>query len=256
MREKWRELSSFQRVLLAILAGMILGFGIATPIVSARKGIEYRNTLLYLTQEGEVRRYAGRIDGARTEFIVNPDGTVEYHWGEEVYGPYQVWEDPAAAPEAFMTGLEIRQGSQTLFRGGLRGGEWPMLYGEDGTPDQFLEITYGTSGGKVYKDGKELTPRDLHEPGLTTVANLALGEPELAHRGNFGLYLLVTLMPAAVMFGICFWKRLFYHRMSLTVQNPDGVEPSDYYLFTQNAGWVVLAAASGVLYWMVLTTIY
>lgn len=52
MREKWRELSLFQRVLLVILAAMILGFGVATPIMSIRKGIEYRDTLLYFTQEG------------------------------------------------------------------------------------------------------------------------------------------------------------------------------------------------------------
>lgn len=255
MRKKWRELSLFQRVLLVILAAMILGFGIATPMVSAQKGIEYRNTLLYAAREGEVRRYAGRVDGKRTEFTVTPEGTVEYHWGEEVYGPYRVVEDPAAAPETRMTGLEIRQDGQVLFRGGLRGGEWPMLYGEDGEPFEFLEITYGTSSGKIYRNGKELTPRDLHEPGLSTVANLALGEPELTHRGNFGLYLLVTLLPVMDILGICFWKCLFYHRMSLTVRDPDAAEPSDYYLSVQRAGWIILAVGSAVCYWMVLTAI-
>ena len=89
MREAWREMSLLQRVLLAILAAMILGFGIATPIMSIREGIEYGNTLLHFTQEGEVRRYTGRIDGRRAEFAVMPDGTVEYRWGEEAYGPYQ-----------------------------------------------------------------------------------------------------------------------------------------------------------------------
>lgn len=254
MREKWTELSLFQRVLLAILAAMVLGFGIATSIAVNREGIEYRDTLLYLTREGEIRRYAGRVDGRRTEFAVRPGGTVEYRWGEEVYGPYQVAEDPAAAKDS-MTGLEIRQGGQTLFRGGLSGGEWPVLYGEDGEPLEFLEITYSTSSGIVYRDGKELTPRDLHEPGLTTVARLALREPELTRRGNFGLYLLTTLLPVLDILGICFWKTLFYYRMSLTVQNPATAEPSDYYMLSQRVGWIILAVVSAICYWIALTTI-
>lgn len=255
MREKWRKLSLFQRVLLAILAAMILGFGIANSIAVSREGLAYRDTLLYLTREGEVRRYAGRVDGRRAEFAVTPDGTVEYRWGEEVYGPYQVAEDSSAAPKPGTTGLEIRQGGEVLFRGGFTGGDWPMLYGEGGDPFNILEITCGTSSGTIYKDGKALTPRDLHEPGLTTVANLVLGEPELTHRGDFGLYLLVTLLPVMDILGICFWKKLFYHNMSLTVRDPDSAEPSDYYLSVQRVGWIVLAVGSAVCYWMALTSI-
>lgn len=255
MREKWRKLSLFQRVLLAILAAMILGFGVANAIAVTRKGLAYRDTLLCLTREGETCRYAGRVDGRRAEFTVTPEGTVEYRWGEEVYGPYQVAEAPSAAPERDMTGLEIRQGDRMIFRGGLFGGKWPILYGEDGEPFEFLEIVYGTSSGIVYRDGKELTQRDLHEPSLTTVANLVLGEPELTHRGNFGLYLLVTLLAVMDILGICFWKKLFYHRMSLTVRDPDSAEPSDYYLSVQRAGWIILTVGSAVCYWMALTAI-
>lgn len=253
--EKWRKLSLFQRVMLAILAAMILGFGIATPIMSTREGIEYGNTLLHFTQEGEVCRYAGRLDGKRAEFAVMPDGTVEYRWGDEVYGPYQVTEDHAAAPESYTTGLEIRQGDQVLFQGGLSNGEWPILYDEDGEPFNLLDITYGTSGGKVYdSNGKELTQRDLHEPGLELVAQLVL-RPELTHQGDFGLYLLATLIPAIGIMDICFWKKWFYYRMSWTVRDPDVAEPSDYYLFAQRAGWVILTVVSAVCYWMALTTI-
>lgn len=257
MREKWRELSLFQRVLLVILAAMILGFGVATPIMSIRKGIEYRDTLLYFTQEGEVRRYAGRVDGKRTEFTVTPGGTVEYRWGEELYGPYRVVEDPSAAPETGMTGLEILQGDQTLFRGGMRGGgEWSILYGEDGEPFDFLNITYGTSDGKVYdSNGKELTPRDLHEPGLGTVAKLALREPELTHRGSFGLYLLVTLLAVFNMFQICFPGLMFRWSIMWHVRDPYAAEPSDFYIAMEKIEWVVLTVVAAVLYWMAMTVI-
>lgn len=255
MREKWREMSLFRRSLLAVLAVMIAGFGIATPIMSARKGIEYRDTLLYFTQEGDVRRYAGRVDGGRAEFTVTPEGTVEYRWGEEVYGPYQVAEDPAAAPRPSTTGLEIRKGEQVLFRGGLSGGEWPVLYGEDGEPFELLNISYTTSSGKVYRDGRELTQRDLHEPGLTTVARLALLEPELTCRGSFSLYLLVTLLAVFNMFQICCPGLMFRIGLWGYVRDPSEAEPSDFYIFMEQIEWVVLTGVAAVLYWLAMTVI-
>mgnify|MGYP006962158279 CR=1 FL=1 len=87
--KKWREMSWFRRVLVALLAGMILGGGIATTVVTGREGIKYQDTLLLLTREGEACRYTGRLDGERAEFTVRPGGLVEYRWGEEAYGPYQ-----------------------------------------------------------------------------------------------------------------------------------------------------------------------
>lgn len=253
--ERWRGFSPFQRALLVILAAMILGFGAATLILGGQKGFEYQDTLLRFTQEGEVRRYAGKMDRERAEFTVQPGGTVEYRWGEEAYGPYQVTEEPSAAPEHYMTGLEIRQEDQVLFRGGLSSGTWPVLYDEKGEPFEFLSITYGTSGGKVYANGRELTSRDLHEPGLTTVARLVLQEPELTHRGNFGLYLLVTLLAVFNMFQICFPGLVFRWSIMWHVRNPEAAEPSDWYLFSMRAGWVVLTVTAAVLYWLALTII-
>lgn len=260
MRETWREMSLLRRVLLAILAAMILGFGIATPFVSARKGIAYGDTLLYAAREGEVRRYTGRIDGRRAEFTVTPEGTVEYRWGEEAYGPYQVVEDPSASPKGSMAawnlpGIEIRRGDEVLFRGGFYDGGWSTLYGEDGEPFNFLSIT-ATSGGKVYdSNGKELTQRDLHEPGLSIVAELALREPELTHRGSFALYLLVTLLAAFNMFQICFPGLMFRWSILWHVKDPYAAEPSDFYIFMEQAEWVILTVVAAVLYWLAITAV-
>lgn len=261
MREAWKEMSLLRRVLLAILAAMILGFGIATPFVSARKGIAYGDTLLYAAREGEVRRYTGRIDGRRAEFTVTPGGTVEYRWGEEVYGPYRVAEDPSASPKGSMAawnlpGIEIRRGDEVLFRGGFYDGGWSALYGEDGEPFDILNITYGASGGKVYdSNGKELTLRDLHEPGLSTVAELALREPELTHRGSFALYLLVTLLAAFNMFQICFPGLMFRWSILWHVKDPYAAEPSDFYIFMEQAEWVILTVVAAVLYWLAITAV-
>ena len=252
----WREMSWYRRILLIVLAVMIAGFGIATLAAGGREGMEYQNTLLRFTQEGEVRRYTGRVDGKGAEFTVRPGGRVEYRWGEEVYGPYQVAEDPSAAPEPYMTGLEIRQGDRVLFRGGLSSGMWPILYCEDGEPTEILNITYSTSGGKVYdSNGRELTLRDLHEPGLTTVARLALQEPELTHRGSFALYLLVTLLAAFNIFQICCPGLMFRWSIMWHVRDPAAAEPSEWYIFMERAEWVILTGVAAVLYWLALTTI-
>ena len=256
MRENWKEMSWYRRILLVLLAAMILSFGIATLIAGGREGMGYRDALLYVTQEGEVRRYAGRVDGKRTEFTVRPGGTVEHRWGEEVYGPYQVAEVPSAAPERYMTGLEIRQGGQVLFRGGFFGGEWPILYDEEGEPFELLSVTYGTSGGRVYDPTcRELTQRDLHEPGLATVAELALQGPELTHRGDLGLYLLVTLLAAFDMFQICCPGLMFRWSIMWHVRDPGAAEPSEWYILMERIEWAVFAGLAAVLYWMALMMI-
>ena len=258
MRKKWEEMSLLRRILVVILAVMIVGFGAATLIAGGQKGIEYRDTLLRLTQEGEVRRYAGRVDWKRTEFTVCPGRTVEYRWGDEVYGPYQMVEDPAAAPKYYMTGLEIYQDGERIFRGGYNPGEsWFVLYGEDGEPYGMLTVTFGGSGGKTYDIyGQELTARDLHEPGLSIVARLAMDEPELTHRGHFGLYLLVTLLAAFNIFQICCPGLMFRWSIRWHVRDPYAAEPSDWYILMERIEWVVLTGVVAVLYWAALTVIF
>ena len=256
MREKWREMSQFRRILLIILAAMVVGFGIATPIVGSRKGIEYQGTLLHFTREGEVRRYAGRLDWRRTEFTVRPGGVVEYRWGDESYGPYTVTRDPSASPDNYMTGLEIRQGDAVLFRGGLTGGDWPVLYDEDGEPFGLVTVTYGTSGGRIYgADGRELSQRDLHKPSLTAMAKLVLQGPELTHRGSFVLYLLVTLLAAFNIFQICFPGLMFRWSIMWHVRDPDAAEPSDWYILMERVEWVILTGMAAVFYWMAMIAI-
>ena len=70
VREKWTEMSWFRRILLLWMAAMILGFGIAMPVVRAAQGIEYGDDFLRLRQEGEVRYYEGEVDWEDAAFTV------------------------------------------------------------------------------------------------------------------------------------------------------------------------------------------
>ncbi len=270
MREvlaKWKELSLYRKVLLAILAVLILGFGIAMPIMGARKGMAYGDTLLYFTEENGVRRYAGRHEGKRAEFTVQPDGTISYRWGDWDYGPYRVVEDPTAAPEGRpdCTGIEIRREDEVLFRGGYYfrgsyyGGDSSLaLYKEDG--EWLVEwggfgVGTTTSGTTWYdEDGRELSAYELREPDLSTLVELSSG-PKLTHRGNFGYYLLGTLLAALNIFQICCPGVMF--RLSLLghVRNIDSAEPSEWYIFMERVEWAILTALTAWFCWMALTVV-
>ena len=92
-------MSRYRRVLLLVMAAEILVFFIANILVFLRPGLEYQDTLLYPRTEGELQIYQGRVDGETARFTVAPGGEVSYQWGEYTYGPYQISEDPSAAPE-------------------------------------------------------------------------------------------------------------------------------------------------------------
>ena len=250
--KKWREMSWFRRVLVALLAGMILGGGIATTVVTGREGIKYQETLLLLTREGEACRYTGRLDGERAEFTVRPGGLVEYRWGEEAYGPYQVVEDPSAAPEKGMTGLEIRLGDETIFRGAYSGAVgWAMLQDESGKITDMLDLISDGPGGRAYSAGG----RDRHGPSLAAVAGLGMDRLGLTHRGNLGLYLLATALAAVTIFMVCCPELMFRWNIMWDIRNPEKAEPSDWYLFSERVTWIACTGLAAYLYWINLTGI-
>lgn len=257
VRGKWAEMDWYRRILLLVTAAMTLIFGIATMILSSRFGMEYQDTLFYAQTEGENCVYRGTLDWKEAVFTAAPDGTVTYRWGEYDYGPYQVSEDPTAVPDGFRSGqgIEIRLGSEVLFRGNYEPGPFITLTDENGEP--FFELhTYAVaSDGTIMEDGRVISEKEYRAPSLPTLAEVAFG-PELTHRGNIGIFLLVMLLAVFNIFQICFPG--FFFRLSLLghVQNIDDAEPSDFYIAMERLEWLVLAGMCLVLYWMATTAIW
>ena len=258
LRDKWREMSRLRRGLLLWMAALILFFAAATAVVRPVEGVEYSGAFLRRTAEGELVRYEGRVDGRSAVFTVSPDSTVEYRWGDHVYGPYRVTEVPDAAPPddwGELVGIEIRRGDELLFRGGFRPGSMISLYGESGEPLIELGVHFTVSGGTVVdENGREIPQEELHEPGMTILAQLALA-PELIHRGSVALYLLVTLLAllnaAQILFPMAFFRlSLLFH-----VRNIEAAEPSEWYIFGARCGWVLLSVIIPVVYWWALTAV-
>lgn len=251
-KEKWGEMSWYRRILLVVTAVMVVAFGVATPLICIRVGFEFDGALLRAREEGGIRYYEGRVDGRPAAFVARPGGLVEYRWGEYVYGPYEVAEDPSAVPadRDWTTGIEIRRGEQVLFRGGYDP-EWALsLYREDGTPVLEWGVQADVSGGAVAigEDGHPLTQEELHEPPLTVLAQMAFG-PELTHWGSIEHYWLFTLIAVFNMVQICFPH--FFFRMSLwpQVRNVDEAEPSDFYIMMEKIEWLVLTGVCLLGYW-------
>ena len=116
--DRIRELDSYQKCILCILALLVLGFGALYAVTISRVGYEYRDTILVPTQENGATVYSGEIGGVPASFTVTESKTVTYRYGDKTYGPYTVTEDPTAVPAGkYGTGVEVRLDGKIIFRG-------------------------------------------------------------------------------------------------------------------------------------------
>ena len=254
---KWKRLSRFQQALLVALAAMLVIFTAVYPLLANRRGFAYQDTLLLRSTQGENTRYTGKVDGRRAEFTVAPTGTITYQYGDTLYGPYTVTEDPSAVPENhemadLLAGVEVREGESVLFRGGWHDSEFPLLVDESGsdqTPSYFAHST----GGKAYgPDGQEIIPSPA--PTVTTLIQLAM-DPPLTHRGMPYAYLAGTLLAIMGIVSILFAEQFFRWHLSFRIRAPEQAEPSDWELFTRYLGWIICPVLALLLYLMGIFTI-
>lgn len=258
LKANWKELSRYRQVLLVIMAAEILLFLVANIIAAVRPGLEYQDGFLYARREGETQIYEGKVDGERTQFTISPTGEVACQWGDYSYGPYQVTEDPSAAPaqRKNAVGIEITQGDVLLFRGGYEPNSYVSLYQESGEPVMSLDVYAVTSGGTILNgSGEEVSRQEYHAPSPAVLARVVLN-PELTHRGSLLLYLVVTLVAVLNIFQICLPG--FFFRLSLRglVRNREDAEPSDFYIAMEHIEWAGLAVVCLVFYFICLNRIW
>lgn len=215
--DRIKELGRYQKILLLLMAVMILAFTVTYPIVTARSGFLYKDAILVPAEEDGCTVYSGKIRGTAATFTVSADKTVIFQYGNTVYGPYTVKEDPTAIPkdsdlQAQMTGIELRCGGEIVFRGGVvNSGDWRMLYNEDGSFDLLRSITATMSDGTM-------------EPSVSTILDLTDG-PALTHKGTwlgwFGGVLICVITALTMLFA----DELFRWNASFLVRNAEEAEP-------------------------------
>lgn len=172
-----------------------------------------------------------------------------FQYGEAAYGPYTAVEDPGAVPESAdmsgLTGVELREGNDVVFRGGVvRQGDILWLYHENGDLENG-GITITTSAGVTLdEDGNVVDP---NEPSLSTILELMDG-PALTHKGDWLPYLLGVFLCTVTAVTILFADELFRFQLSFRILQAEDAEPTDLELFGRYAGWTVLPIAALVIF--------
>ena len=249
---KIKSLNCYQKGVLIFMITMTLVFAVIYPMTISQVGFEYKDTILVPSQENGSTVYSGKIQGQQAHFMVPEDKTIVFQYGDKTYGPYTVKEDPTAIPkdeemQEYMTGVELRQGEDILFRGGvLETGDSYWLYNEDGTLDNF-GFSYVTSDGiERDENGNVIDPI---EPSASTILEL-MNDPELKHKGEwfawFGAVFICVLNALSILFA----DELFRWNLAFQIRNVDNAEPSDWEIAERYIGWTVLTITALVLFIM------
>lgn len=241
--ERIRSLNNYQKVILIAMAAMSLMFAVIYPKTIARVGYKYNDAILVPTVEDGNTVYSGKIQGEQAQFIVSNDNTVVLNYGDKTYGPYTVREDITAIPKddemsGSMTGIEVREANNILFRGGvIELEDYYRFYNEDGTSDGMLVFSYVTSDG-IERD-ENGNPIDRMKPSLSTIYELTQN-PELTHKGVgiawFGGVFICILNTLSILFA----DELFRLNLAFKVRNVENVEPSEWEIAGRYIGWTIM----------------
>lgn len=248
-----KELNRYQKGILLLLVAMVIVFGVVYAVVSSRVGFSYMDKILLPSEENGNTIYSGTIRGLESRFVVTPEKEVTFQYGNRIYGPYTAREDPTAIPEednlsAHMTGVEVRNGNEIIFRGGIveMGGNdlfW-MLVNEDGTSASFTITATMSDGTVVDADGNII---DEMEPSVSTVLALMEG-PELVSKVEWFGYVCGVLFSIMTAVSILFADELFRWKYVFQVRDVDQIEPSDWAIAERYIGWTIGVIGALILY--------
>ena len=249
--EKIKSLDWFQKVILLIVTVMVFVFTVIYAVASSKKGFLYRDKILVPHEENGNIVYSGELQGEQVSFTVSSDNIVEYQFGDKVYGPYILKDDPTAVPEDHdlsdsMRGVELVCGDEIMFRGGiLELDDYRMLYNEDGTVDFFVSVQM-SNGEELDENGNII---DETKPTRGDVLDLIL-DPELISRGEWLAWFMGVIICVITIIHIFFADELFRFKMSFSVYNVDEIEPSEWEIMGRYISWVVLPIMAVVIFVM------
>lgn len=239
--QRIKDLSRYSQFLLLVLVVMVSVFTVVYPVTISRKGCLYKDQLMIPTTENGSIVYTAKVDGQNWRITVTADKTVTFQFGDKKYGPYTAKEDPTAIPKGngmahLMTGVEVREGNEIIFRGGIcdTGAFWTMI-NEDGTDISFNVYTSTANGELRDGDGNIIDPM---EPVIGSILKLMQG-PELTHRGHGGFWFLGTFLALLAALEILFADELFQLQFIFKARDPEFIEPSDWTLFMRPIGFTV-----------------
>ena len=249
---KIKSLNGYQKGILIFMIVMALIFAVIYPVTISRVGYRYNDTILVPTQENGKTIYTGKIQGEQAQFIVAEDKSIQFQYGDKSYGTYTMKEDPTAIPKDSelveeMTGVEIRNGDELLFRGGVwDAGDFYWLYNEEGTLDSLGFSVYTSNGIELDENGNVI---DRMEPSASTIYEL-MNEPELTHKGEamawFGAVFICILNALTMLFA----DELFRWNLAFQIRNVEKAEPSDWEIAQRYIVWTAMTIIALVVFIM------
>ena len=250
--ERIECLNYYQKGLLLLMTAMMLVFAVLYPVTISRVGFQYKGTILVPSQENGNTVYSGKIQGKQAHFTVSEDKSVVFQYGNKIYEPYTIKEDATAIPNneelaEYMMGVELRQGEDILFRGGvLDTGNFYWLYSEDGTLDNVAISYVGSDGIERDKNGNIIDPV---EPSASTILEL-MNNPELKHKGKWFVWFVAVFICVLNAVSILFADELFRWNLAFQIRNADHAEPSDLEIAGRYIGWTVISIMALVIFIM------
>ena len=250
--QRIKNLNGYQKGLLLLLLAMALVFAVVYHVTVSRVGILYQDAIFVPAEENGVTVYSGKLRGKQAEFTVSADKTVSFRCDGQTYGPYTVKEDPTARPEdefgrEGMTGVEIRDGEELLFRGGFwqsDGSFW--LRNADGSMDLGMQTYVVENGVKKDSDGNIIDPA---KPSASDILRLVF-DPELTHKGTWLAWLSAVFISFLAAGSILYADELFRFDLSFQIQNAEAAEPSEWEMMKRYISWTVFAIAALVIYFL------
>lgn len=245
-----KNLGRYQKGILILMAAMILIFTVLYSVTIAREGFEYKDTILIPQQEDGYTTYSGKIKGKQAVFTVFDDKTVEFQYGDKVYGPYVSKEDPTILVKDVDFGehlkrIELYRGEDRLFRGGVlnNSGQW-WLYNEDGSLANF-HISYVDSDGREWDEEGNLI--DSMEPDVCTILDL-MNDPKISHKGEWSVWFYGVIICIITAVSILFADELFRFNLAFQIRDAEKVEPSEWEIAGRYISWTVLPILAMVVF--------
>lgn len=258
MKDRIRNLNSYQKFILIAATVMFAAFTIGYYLTTSRVGFEFKGNILVPNQQENAVVYSGRAYGQNIDITVADGKTVTFAYEEKTYGPYTVRDDATAIPEdhrnrSSVKGVEIALGEEIFFRGGFMetGAEdFDMLiFSEDATVDN-LQISFVGSDGVEYDtDGN---PIDRMAPTAENIIKLT-HNPKMVHKGNWLGWFAGTLLLVLTAVEVLFADEIFRWNMKWLIRNADRAQPSDWEMLSRYIGWTVLPLMALWVYFMALT---
>ena len=169
------DLTWFQKMLLAVLAGMLVFFGVLMAVFRSHPGVLFEGSLLKITEQDGWIVYSGKVRGEPVDIAVtwptNFETDVEFTMGERfrdvvrvIYPTERIQTEHGDS----VGGILITKNEKTLFEGGYDSEAEYGWYDKDGkwTPQTTFQVVFGSSG---------TDPRHDYENTAGTAVRFAFG---------------------------------------------------------------------------------